>query len=229
MNQKKLQYNLILSAIGAILIIIISWFSSSNMKNIQMSDKMLVGGAFILSCISGIYLAIKPDLIKRFPERDNKEQIQTKMRGRQGHHPDCEQFKSHTIRIRNKILCLGCIGLALGSIISIFLTSIYIVFIEEIAPSILQILIISGIVFIAFNYLETVIHRRIVFLHLISNVFLVVGFFLVTIGIYHSTGSTVYGFFGIIISFLWLDTRIKLSSWHHSEICFKCSENCKVY
>ncbi len=232
MNKKNpVIYYLILSATGASLIILLSLLSFPGIKNIHMSDKLTIGAAFILSCIFGICVAINPNLTKRFSKRGSHDGqlFQTIMMGRRGHHPECEQFKSHTIKIKNKILCPGCSGLAAGSIISIILMSVYIVFLKEIPQAIPPVLILLGMVLIALNYIEIVILARKAYLHLISNVFLVIGFFSIITGIFHLTGSVVYGIFGILISFLWLDTRVQLSNWHHFEVCKNCSETCKVF
>ena len=230
MNEKNpVAYYLILSASGAVLIMLLSLSGSPNIKTIQMSDKLAIGVAFILSCMSGICVAIKPNLTKRLPKRGSHDRQPIQTIELRGHHPECEQFKSHTIKIRNKILCPGCSGLAMGSIISITLMSFYILFLKEIPQAILPILIILGIVLIAFSYIEIVIPTRRTYLHLISNVFLVISFLLIIIGIFHLTGSVIYGLFAVLISFLWLDTRIQLSNWHHSRICKNCSETCKVF
>lgn len=107
--------------------------------------------------------------------------------------------------------------------------SVYIVFLKEIPQAILQVLIMLGMVLIALNYIEIVIPARKAHLHLIFNVLLVISFFFIITGIFHLTGSVIYGLFGILISFLWLDTRIQLSNWHHFEVCKNCSETCKVF
>ncbi len=224
-------YYLILSATGALLIIFLSLLSYADIKTIRTSDKLVIGAVFILSCISGICAAIKPNLIKRFSKRYSHDGqcLQTIITRHRGHHPECEQFMVHTIKIRNKILCPGCSGLAVGSIISIVLMSIYIVFLKEIPQVILPILIILGIVLIALNYIETVTPTRKASLHLTSNILLVISFFFIITGIFHLTGSVIYGIFAILISFLWLDTRIQLSKWRHSEVCRNCRETCKVF
>lgn len=227
-------YYLTLSTIGAALILIVARFSSSDTNNtIHLLDRMVVGVVFISSCVLGISLALRPNWIKRFTEREShdtkKQQPQTKLRGRLGHHPDCERFESHTIRIQDEVLCAGCTGLALGSIVSIFLMGVYILLPDEIPPTILHISIMPGMILIALNYIETVIPTRNTILHLFSNIFLVIGFFFVVVGIFQSTGSMIYGIFGVLIAFLWLDTRIQLSGWRHTRICKDCGETCKVY
>jgi uncharacterized protein YacL len=219
--------------IGAALILVVSRFSSSDTNTIHLFDRIIVGVVFISSCVFGISLAVRPNWIKRFTEREShdmkKQQPRTNLRGRQGHHPDCERFESHTIKIQDKVLCAGCTGLALGSIVSIFLMGVYILLPNEIPPTILHISIMLGMIFIALNYIETMIPTRKTLLHLISNIFLVIGFFFVVIRIFQSTGSLIYGIFGVLISFLWLDTSIRLSGWRHTSICKDCGETCKVY
>ncbi len=234
MNQKKSAiYYVILSTIGAMLLIVIPLFSASNINAIHIFDKLIVGGAFISSCILGISFAIKPNWIGRFIKRgrhdENEQQSHMKTRKRQGHHPDCEKFKSHVIKTKNKVICASCSGLAVGSLISIFLMATYIFIPSEIPLTILYIFIILGLIIIILNYIEIVIPTRNARIHVIFNALLVISFFLIIIGIFELTGSIIYGIFGVIISFLWLDTRILLSKWRHSEICKSCSETCKVY
>lgn len=228
-------YYLILSAIGASLIslvMIVSMFSSPNTKTIHMSDKLAIGIPFIVSCLFGISIAIKPNFTRSSSQRcdhDGGQHLQPIMIRREGHHPECEQFKNHTIKIENKILCAGCSGLAMGSVISIALMSAYIVFLKEIQQDILPVLVIFGMVLIALNYIENVIPGKKNYFHMISNCFLVISFFFIVTGIFHLTGSIIYGLFGILISFLWLDTRIRLSNWHHFEVCKNCRLTCKVF
>lgn len=232
-QQCHVLYYLILSAIGAALIIILSWLGSSKTNTILVIEKQVIGGVFIISCIFGIIFALKPNRmrrsIKRISLNADKPQPSPGKVEYQGHHPDCGQFRNHTITIQNKIYCAGCNGLALGSIISIFLMSVYIVFPKEIPQPFLYLFIILGMVFIVLNFIEIVIPTKNAYLHLILNVLLVISFFLIITGIFHLTGSMIYGISGVLLSFLWLDTRIQLSNWRHTSICNNCSESCKAY
>lgn len=228
MNQTELSLRyLFLSGTGALLIIALLFFGHSNANSAHLSGKLVVGGAFIICCVCGISVALKPDRINKFQERGNMDRQRIDMNMR-GHHPECEHFRSHTIKFKNEILCSGCSGLALGSIISIFLMIIYIVFLEEITPAALYLFIIPGMVLIALNYVETLFPTKSC-LHMISNVLLIISFFFIITGTFHLTGRPVYGIFAILISFIWLDTRIQLSRQHHSGICMNCSESCKAY
>jgi uncharacterized membrane protein len=228
-----IMFYLILSTIGAALIIMIFWFRSSEIRSINPFDKMFVGGAFISSCIFGLSLALKPNWVGRFVNRGSKghgsQKVDTTKRKRQAHHPDCEPFEGHTITINKKVRCAGCTGLALGSTVSIVLMIFYVVLPYEIPPTPLYILIILGMILIALNYLDLSILNENAHLHLISNTFLVIGFFLIVISVFEKTGSITYGLLAVVLSFLWLDTRIQLSDWHHSLTCKSCGNVCKVY
>ena len=130
----------------------------------------------------------------------------------------------------DKVLCAGCLGLASGSIVSIILTIAYIAIMpNETIQGVFQGFIVMGIALIALNFIEIAVPQRNAHMHVVFNGLLVAGFFLVVIGTYELTGRIAYGILAIILSFLWLDTRIHLSNWRHSVICRDCSEMCKVY
>lgn len=233
MNQKRNAFSyLILSIIGVILIIILIWFGGSNNNMINFYDKLMVGLAFISCCLVGLSMAFKPNRLRKIihsGKQGPKQESKPINIDRQGHHPVCEKFINHTIKFNSKILCAGCTGLAIGSIISIVLMAIYILFFNDISQSILVIFIIIGMILIAINFIEVIISFKNTGVHIISNVFLVLGFSFVVIGMFQLTGAIIYGLFGIIISFLWLDTRIRLSNWRHNTLCTRCSEHCKAY
>ena len=148
---------------------------------------------------------------------------------RKGHHPDCDEFKDHVIKFNSKVFCTGCFGLAMGAFSSIILMIIYIVINREIALMFSYLLIFLGLILIAFNFIEIILPNRRKIIHIFSNVFIMIGFLMVVIGVFEITGSKIYAIISIIFSFLWLYTRIQLSNLHHSLICGKCKEKCKMY
>jgi len=224
---------LILSTAAAALLSIVAFFNFSNTSSIDIYDKLFVGGIFITSCLFGISLAIHPGWFKRFTKQEkqnpNKKQTQKTARRRKGHHPDCDQFQNHILKINNKTLCSGCLGLFIGSIISIFLTIIYIIFRNELSSTAFHFFIILGLFIIGLVYIEIILPKKHTIVHVVSNIFLMISFFIVIISIFEITGSKIYGAISILLSFLWLDTRIQLSNWRHTLICENCSETCKMY
>ena len=234
MKQKtNVIYYLTLSITAAILLLTLAFFNSSNTASVDIYDKLFVGGVFITICLFGISLAIYPGWFKRFTKQEkqnpNRKQTQKAARKRKGHHPDCDQFQNHTIRINNKMFCAGCLGLSIGAILSIFLMILYIVIEGELSFTTFYFVMFLGLIIIGLVYIEIMLPIRHTIIHVISNVFLVISFLLIVVCIFEITGNKIYGTVSILLSFLWLDTRIQLSYWQHSLICNNCTEQCKMY
>jgi hypothetical protein len=89
--------------------------------------------------------------------------------------------------------------------------------------------ILLGLLILAIVFGETFYQSQSVLLHVFINSLLPLSFFLLTIAVGEMTGQFVYGFFAVLLCFLWLDTRIQLSKWRHSLLCSMCSESCKMF
>lgn len=232
---KKIKNNfsyLFLIILAFVIIVSMILLKSSTSNTISFADRLLVAIAFISSCLFGISIAIYPNWWKTFLRiKHNKSNIISRKKSRklQGHHPNCNNFKSHIIIIRNKPLCAGCLGLTFGSIISIFLMISFLFFLP-IQPLItLYSLFIIGFIVIPLIYFEIKIHKRKVIIHIFSNIILIIGFFCLTFSIVEITRKPIYGILTIILCFFWLDTRIQLSKQQHSKICNTCIETCKTF
>ena len=228
--KKKLFYYLILSIAAGFLILLLAFFSSPNTNVTTFYDRLLIVGIATIGCLSGVSLAFRPGWYRKPLHRTHINNTNTKkIRNRIGHHPDCNRFRSHTITINNKKICSGCLGLALGAVIAIILMIGYLFADIPKSIGIFYIFIISGLVIICFVYIEIILTKRSTIIHIVSNIFLMLSFLLLTIGIFEITGNRMYGIITVILSFLWLDTRIQLSKWNHSLICDNCKETCKMY
>jgi len=232
-QEKNVYYYLALSIAAGFFILIISLFKSSDNNLFGIFDKYFVALLFIVICLFGVSLTFYPRWYKRFKtdektEDDEQQNKKNLIRHRKGHHPDCDQFKKHTLKIKNKTICAGCTGLALGSIISIILISIYLFFTVN-YPVFFHLLLILGLIMVFQIYLEIVIPKRNAIIHTLSNVLHVVGFLLIVISIFETTGNVIYTSIAILFSFLFLDTRVQLSCYNHSLICKKCKKDCKMY
>lgn len=224
-------YLVTFSAIAAAMIVAVSWQQFSIAPSPGLLDRLLVGSVFIASCVFGISLAIRPGWTRRLiaGKSDEVSRELAQVRGRRGHHPDCEYFDSHTIRWGDRTLCAGCTGLAAGSTVSILLMSLYVALPTELPVGVLHALLVLGLALVAAKYVETVLPLDRAYARLISNGLFIVGFSLLVVGAFVLSGSTVFGILGVVISFLFLDTRIQLSRWRHTKTCRDCSEDCKVY
>ena len=233
MKQKKIViYYIILSIVAAIMLLILGFYGSAHNININIYDRLLIIDLFIIICFFGISLAFFPGWYKKFTKtknhKINNQHIQKINRKRKGHHPDCDQFKHHILTVNDKIHCAGCLGLALGSLLSIILGVIYVIFINKFSI-IFYFLIFIGLILISLAYLEIIFPIRNAFVHVVANACLIIGFLLITINMLEITGNIIYAVISVIFSFLFLDTRIQLSSYHHTLICSKCNEKCKMY
>ena len=86
-----------------------------------------------------------------------------------------------------------------------------------------------GILIIIFSYLEIIFLIRNSVIHIISNISLIISFLIITISIFELLENIIYGLITILLSFLWIDTRIYLSKWNHKKICKRCIRDCKMY
>jgi hypothetical protein len=232
-EKHEVTYYILFSIIAVFLLLVLIYFGVSNKQPIRFYDKLLIGGLLIASCLFGISLAFFPGWYKKIlkPDMNNAyiKNDKVVLRKRIGHHPDCDSFKNHVIAFGENFLCTGCLGLAIGSFISIFLILIYLVFSYGNSSFVFYLFFFFGLIMIAFNFIEIMFPVRNKYVHIFSNSLIVLGFFLIIIGIFELTGSTSYAIISLIFSFLFLITRIQLSHRRHSLICKLCSKKCKMY
>jgi ABC-type nickel/cobalt efflux system permease component RcnA len=212
--------------------LVISLVLIGHLKTYNRFDTLVVAGMFITACLWGLSLTLRPNWWRKLISEDAqgyKKQSSLQTRDFCGHHPDCNRFKHHRVTIGGKILCAGCLGLATGSIVVIVLTIVQVVTVAEWPYYLSYFLIFLGFLMTAFALGEIILPHRHVIVHMLSNVILVVSFFLITMGVFQLTGDTVYAGITMVFSFLWIDTRIQLSRWHHKRICAGCPESCKMY
>jgi hypothetical protein len=215
------------------LLSIVIFFKITSENTLGISDRIIIGIIFIICCLIGISLSIYPGWIKRKlggTIKDSAKNINEKPeRKRIGHHPDCDRFKSHKISIKDNVYCAGCLGLAIGCLISIILMSIYVTFSCSLSSEFFLFLTIFGFFIIGFVFIESLVNNKNILTHIISNSLLVLSFLIIIVGITELTRSISFGIICIVITFLWMDTRIQLSKWNHSTICKKCDKSCKMY
>ena len=228
----ELAYYLVVSVIGACVVMAMTLFGSSEAENLDILDRLIVGGAFIGSSLLGISLALRPGWIGRAVGRGNgpsEGHGRVGTRGRRGHHPDCEKFADHVITADKGALCAGCTGLAGGCVVAIVLMIIFVIIPARMSPGVPSLVVLFGTIIIVVAFAEIALPKRNALLHSTLNSLLVIGFFFIVIGVFHSTGDATSALLAIVVSFLWLDTRIHLSNWRHAKICENCSEVCKAY
>ena len=141
-----------------------------------------------------------------------------------GHHPDCEGFSAHVIRINSKTFCAACAGLLLGALIALIGTVLYFLCEWHIAQnSFLAVFV--GVLGVGFGLFQLKFRS---FVRLLLNVFFVLGTFSVLIGIDRLIQSLFVDLFLIVLTVFWLFTRILFSQWDHWRICYTCESPCEI-
>ncbi|VVB60102.1 Uncharacterised protein [uncultured archaeon] len=233
MNQiRNVSVYLIFSFVAAVFIGILVITSPSDSPTITISEKEIITAMFIMSSVVGISFTVSPNWIRRYhsqKKNGEKNTIKEGKRSFQGHHPDCHTFQNHRIQWKHKTWCAGCLGLLIGLNVSIMLMILYLIFDVRQPKMISYLLFIVGLFILTFVYFEIVYRNGHPLLHIFSNSLLPLSFFIIIIAIIGLTGKFAYGFFTMLVCFLWLDTRVQLSKWRHSLLCLNCSESCKMY
>lgn len=229
MSRKVIPEHLLLSAMASAIMLSFALVGPASSNDLTSMERIAVVSAFILICILGMLSAL--DLVNF---TWIKEQLIPREQGRArpgptrvGHHPDCEGFRGHTIGLRGRIYCCGCLSLAIGSSIAICLMALLMIF-SNIAPANGPYLVLLGLLIVAITFVDAWVHR-LRWVHILTNVLLPVGFLLMTIGVTVATGDGSLGLVAVLISILFMDTRISISQRKHEDICRRCGRECKAY
>ncbi|MDD1743396.1 MAG: hypothetical protein LUO85_02080 [Methanomassiliicoccales archaeon] len=229
MRQGSLIGYLLLSGIAAAMLLVVSWMGPLIDRPLTFEDRSIIALAFIGSCVLGIVLSLGPrrlHSLRKKAKNDDAESIgsQTWI----GHHPDCSRFEDHVIEIKKKKYCAGCIGLALGSLISLIIMASYLL-LPPVGVPVGQWLVVIGLFVILVCMAEVAWHLAPPIVHVLSNAAMVIGFLLVIVGTASSSEDVVFSLFAVLICFLWLDTRIQISDWKHVSTCRICGRSCRAY
>jgi len=229
---KNIFYYLLLSITAIILILIMVLAKPNTTNTNNYVDKLFIAGIFFISCIFGISIAIYPSWWKKNKQKTNHTPNLKRpktSRSFQGHHPDCNMFKNHIIFIKNKPRCAGCLGLILGALTSILLITLYLTIPLKLSINIYYIFLILGIIILIFVYIEIRLLKRNNIVHILINSLLIISLLTITISVLEITKNSTYTILTILLSYLWLDTRIHISNQKHQNICQSCIQECKSY
>lgn len=219
----------VIAMIFAIVLIELTPIQITHLSNIEKGE---IASIFIICCLFGISFTMKPNWLRRplsASKNPQKNSQSNEERLFLGHHPVCSPFQYHMIQINGTTFCAGCLGLSVGlfgAIISMVVYTTTDIQQTKISSSLLLLL---GLIFLLLVYIEIFRRSGSPMLHVFLNSLMPLGFSLITIAVVGFTGKPLYGLFSILLCFLWLDTRIRLSKWRHSCICQQCHESCKRF
>jgi hypothetical protein len=190
--------------------------------------KPAIGSALGVVCVLGILAVLYPDScsgILDFKKRD--KYLHSFRRSRilalRGHHPTCEPYSTHVIKIGDRRLCATCSGLFIGTII--VLVGIGLFFFENLRIGEKPFIPVSvGVVGVMLGLLYPVVPRfHNGFTRFFASILFVVGSFLILAIMEEVANSTSIDLFFVTLSVLWLATKISLSQWEHQRTCARCS------
>jgi len=203
--------------------------------------KPLIGSIFSSICVLGTLSALFSSRCSRIlhfkigngrKTPNEAEPISLKQKSLQfrGHHPSCGNFPAHVLVVANKTFCAGCLGLALGGTVSLVGTFLY--FLADISLTGEYLFVFwAGFVGVACGLLQYHLLRfEKSFVHMFVNVIFVLGALMLLVGADALTGSLPILIYILALDIFWIYTRIALSQWNHSTICYKCkAEACPSY
>jgi len=225
-------YFVFLSAVAGILLLVVFLLSQESESISTSSDRNLVSGAFLASCLLCLSMTVSPNWITRALGRPSKTRSRGELgdsaRGFRGHHPDCVKFDNHRLTVGHRNLCSGCFGLTVGALASVALVVPYVISVDALKGNFSLALLIGGFCAVSFAFTEASVKRRVGAAHLMANALMIVGFLSLVVAM-TSVGGAVPGLLAVAFSYLWIDTRIELSLWRHSKVCSECPQTCKMY
>jgi hypothetical protein len=234
---ERTQAHMVLSMVAGIMVLVIATLGHVKDAAVEDVDRRVLAAALIVACALGISMAVRPNWWRqRLCEQpvgpggaEGGTDVAPEGPPRRGHHPLCEPFRGHTLSLGGKDRCAGCTGLAAGSVLVIVLSLVYAAY-----PDTMEWL--DGL---AMAYVGTMLVVLTLFTaaaggvesraSLGLNFLMVLGFGMVAVGLLESTGELAWGLVGVVLSALWMDTRIMLSRWNHATVCTVCPEECVAY
>lgn len=193
---------------------------------------LTVGSAFCAICILGIFAAVFPgscSTIPNFGKRNRGDESQPVIHEKtlRAHHPSCENYSNHVLRVGNREFCATCTGLLVGASAVIIATIIY--FFGGFRVGEPYILVSGGASAVIIGLLQSALPKSSNgYTRFFASVIFVVGCFLMLVSLDEAVKSIAIDLFSVALSILWIMTKIAFSQWDHHETCSQCSTgSCK--
>lgn len=187
-------------------------------------QREITDGFFLLICISGILAGQYPKQISGLINRRGSTRSEN-VTDYQGHHPSCEAFSNHVLRLSGRVYCSGCIGLIIGGVLAILLTLLKYTLITE-ATALPFFLL--GYMLLLLGLFQHLIDLNIPLIHTALNILLVFGVALVRSATQLLNGGIIVDAYILILSLYLVIARIELSRNDHEGICHLCGKDCNL-
>jgi hypothetical protein len=238
-NQLDLHYIylILISFIGLFILSTLFLWSPTTSMNYDF-QKTLFLSIFLVICLLGMLAAVYPsncvhlfNFKKDFKNQRSHSRVKTESRNNsvkyEGHHPDCGKFNSHIFILKGKKYCAGCTGLFLGGIIAVIGTLIYYFgyysgYLRGFNGQIVFWIGFSAVLFSLILMIFINLNNNVI--KFSSNLLLVLGSFLILIGIDAIRGNLSLEIYFLVLVLFWILTRIRISQNNHRITCLECGQ-----
>lgn len=218
MKHKKLNtlYFFITSISGLFILLFLVFYTSRGIEPVQ---ELMIFAFFILICLIGMLAAVSPsacNAITKKPVKDDSSEKKYK-----GHHPECDEFESHTFNIGKKKLCAGCSGLFTGAAFAVAATIIIIWYGIPISSNMTE--FYAGFFMVLVSFTGIYFWRRSISVARFTfNLVLVVGSFLILLALAGLKSNLSVQVYYLFLICMWIITRISISEFVHQRVCEDC-------
>jgi uncharacterized membrane protein len=179
---------------------------------------------FLIICFLGLLATIFPNscntILQLKSIRASPNNAENKIKG---HHPSCEEFKSHTFTIFKRTICAGCTGLLLGALFTLTIMLFY--YYEFLNFLDGPYLFGTGLVMVTAS-LSLIIFLKNCnnYIKILSNFLLVIGALALFLGVDIVRGDFYIELYLIILILIWIYARIYFSNQNHQQVCVSCNK-----
>lgn len=227
---------ILLSFLGLFLLLTIYIMSLGTSIQIPMGKTAIIF-IFIVICILGMIAAVNPRVCRGLMifnqdtlQSNRNENVAShdgilrcnKRVKFQGHHPDCGRFEDHTFQIMGRKFCPGCYGLFAGGLVALVGSSLY--FFMGLPNDYGSNVFFIGVGMVMVALIFLIFIKMGNKLKFTSNMALVIGSFLILIGILERSNYFQMGLYFIFLVIIWIITRTSVSETYHEDICDKCQD-----
>ena len=188
---------------------------------------LTIGSAFGAVCVLGICAALFPSSCLAIPhfwksDRNNRRKLKVYETTLRAHHPSCDNFSTHILIIGNMNFCATCSGLLVGAILALLGTGLY--FFGSFSIGDPAILVLIGAGGVSVGLLQSALPKfSSGYSRFFASILFVLGAFLMLVSIDMAVKNTSIDLFFVVLSVLWILTKISLSQRDHKLTCSNCS------
>ena len=188
---------------------------------------LTIGSAFGAVCVLGILAALFPGFCLTIPQfwnrnKHDRHTLNIHETTLHAHHPSCENYSTHILRIGKMNFCATCSGLLFGATLVLFGTGLY--FFGNLWIGDPSILVLIGAAGVGLGLIQSALPAFSGGLtRFFASILFVVGTFLMLVSMDAAVRNTSIDLFFVALSVLLILAKITLSQRDHQRTCSDCS------